>query len=495
MSVGYNLEGILRPNVQWYLDAMADASAHLPAYVEIVARRFPAVRDVEIPARLSDTVTLSTMHGCPPDEIERISLYLLEERGLHTSVKCNPTLLGAERVRGIVNDDLGFADVSIPDEAFGHDLRYADAVPMFRRLRQAADARGLDFGLKLSNTLEVENRRGVFEHDPTMYMSGRAAPRGHASTWPPRSPRSSAATIPLSFAGGADAFNVADLLAAGMRTVTVCSDLLKSGGYLRMLQYAENIDAAFDAVGALDTADFIGAGRRQASTAAGIRGRESGSGRSRRGSRSPTARGSTCARYADVVRHDWRYRKDSFRTDRSKTRRALGLFDCIAAPCVDECPVDQQVPRYMAAVREGDVAGGRRDHPPRQPAARDPRPGLRPPVREHLHPHPPRPAARDPPGQALHHGARGGGLASRRCRPRAAGRGSPSSAPDRPGWPPPSGWPGPASASRSSRSTPTPGGMVGGAIPAYRLPQAQIDRTSRSSIASAWRSATAGGPA
>ena len=63
------------------------------------------------------------MHGCPPDEIERISLYLLEERGLHTSVKCNPTLLGAERVRGIVNDDLGFGDVPIPDEAFGHDLR------------------------------------------------------------------------------------------------------------------------------------------------------------------------------------------------------------------------------------------------------------------------------------------------------------------------------------------------------------------------------------
>ncbi len=41
MSVGYNLEGIRRPNVQWYLDAMADASAYLPAYVDIVARRYP----------------------------------------------------------------------------------------------------------------------------------------------------------------------------------------------------------------------------------------------------------------------------------------------------------------------------------------------------------------------------------------------------------------------------------------------------------------------
>ena len=70
------------------------------------------------------------MHGCPPEEIEQITTYLLNERGLHTSVKCNPTLLGAERVRSIINDELGYTDVVVPDEAFGHDLKYVDAVPM-----------------------------------------------------------------------------------------------------------------------------------------------------------------------------------------------------------------------------------------------------------------------------------------------------------------------------------------------------------------------------
>ena len=340
MSVGYNLEGIRRPNVQWYLDAMADASAYLPAYVDIVARRCPAVREIDIPARLSSTVTLSTMHGCPPDEIERISLYLIEQRGLHTSVKCNPTLLGAASVRGIVNGALGFTDVPIPDEAFAHDLKYADAVPMFRSLRRAAGGRGLTFGLKLSNTLEVENWRGVFRDDPTMYLSGRAL---HAVT------ANLAATIsaelggalPLSFAGGADCFNVAGLLGAGMRTVTVCSDLLKTGGYLRMLQYPERVDAAFDAAGAHDTDDFI----RRTAGAGGFA-----------GDASDTA---ACAAfnlrsYADRAVRDWRYQKQSFRTDRSKTSRRLGTFDCIAAPCLDECPVDQQVPRYMAAVRAAD---------------------------------------------------------------------------------------------------------------------------------------------
>ena len=339
MSVGYNLEGIRKPNVQWYLDAMADASAWLPAYVDLVARRFPEVRDIEIPARLSDSVTLSTMHGCPPDEIERISLYLLEERGLHTLVKCNPTLLGAERVRGIVNDDLGFTDVPIPDEAFGHDLKWVDAVPMFRNLRRAGDARGLTFGLKLTNTLEVENWRSVFERDATMYLSGRplhAVTTNLASMIAEEFPG-----LPISFAGGADAFNVSRLLASGVRTITVCSDLLKSGGYLRMLQYTEQVDAALDAAGAADVDDFI----RRTARADGL---------------ADAADTAACARfnlrrYADEVRHGWRYEKQSFRTDRSKTPRALGPFDCIEAPCLDECPVDQQVPRYMAAVRDGDV--------------------------------------------------------------------------------------------------------------------------------------------
>jgi putative selenate reductase len=40
----------------------------------------------------------------------------------------------------------------------------------------------------------------------------------------------------------------------------------------------------------------------------------------------------------------------------TKTRRSLGAFDCIEAPCTDRCPVDQAVPRYMAAVRSGDLA-------------------------------------------------------------------------------------------------------------------------------------------
>ena len=48
--------------------------------------------DIEqIPPEICNSVTLSTLHGCPPQEIERIAMYLLTEKGFHTFVKCNPT--------------------------------------------------------------------------------------------------------------------------------------------------------------------------------------------------------------------------------------------------------------------------------------------------------------------------------------------------------------------------------------------------------------------
>jgi putative selenate reductase len=462
MSVGYNLEGIRKPNVQWYLDAMADASAYLPACVEAVARRYPAVRDLDIPTRISDTVTLSTMHGCPPDEIEKISLYLLEERGLHTSVKCNPTLLGAARVRGIVNHDLGYADVPIPDEAFGHDLKWADAVPMIHNLRRAAGARDLVFGLKLTNTLEVDNWRTVFPRDDRMYLSGRplhAVTTNLASVIAEELP----GDLPISFAGGADCFNVADLLAAGMRTITVSSDLLKSGGYLRMLQYPEKVDAAFDEVGAIDTADFI----RRTALGHGFDGDLEDL---------PSCARFNLHRYADQVRGDWRYRKDSFRTDRSKTPRLLGSFDCIAAPCLDECPVDQQVPRYMAAVRSGDVREAvritRLDNPLPTVLGR---------VCDHLcentciRTHLDQPLAIRQIKRFIMEQEQGGLATPPPVDPAKDGRVAIIGA----------GPAGLAAAEWLARAGigvtifeahPYAGGMVGGAIPAYRLPQAQIDQ-------------------
>ena len=80
LSVGYNLEGIRQPNMQWFLDGAEDAGAHVESLLERLESHYPDAHRLEVPHRLSDNVTLSTMHGCPPDEIEAGQIELFTGR-------------------------------------------------------------------------------------------------------------------------------------------------------------------------------------------------------------------------------------------------------------------------------------------------------------------------------------------------------------------------------------------------------------------------------
>ncbi|MDH3349902.1 MAG: putative selenate reductase subunit YgfK [Gammaproteobacteria bacterium] len=338
LSIGYDLDGIRQPNMQWFLDQMHDSSAHKSVLIDRIARFYPEVRGLDIPDCLSDNVTLSTMHGCPPDEIGSISTYLLRERRLHTLVKCNPTLLGPDLVRTILNTDLRFSDVRVPDEAFDHDLKYADAVPMLTNLKNVARQCGLEFGVKLSNTLEVENSGDVFDAEQKMmYLSGRPL---HVITvnLADKLADEFDGELAMSFSAGANCFNAAALLSAGMQTITVCSDLLKTGGYLRLLQYVDNVEDALHKANTHSIEDYI----------LKMAGPDAGPADVRSAARL------NLRRYAQQTRNHRDYIKDTFDTSHTKTARSLRLFDCIKAPCIDECPLDQAVPQYMDAVRDGD---------------------------------------------------------------------------------------------------------------------------------------------
>ncbi|MFL5300813.1 MAG: putative selenate reductase subunit YgfK [Anaeromyxobacteraceae bacterium] len=327
MSVGYDLAGIQSARVQRFIASMRDASAALPAAIDAVAAVYPAVRDLDIPSRISDHVTLSTMHGCPPAEIERIARYLLADLGVHTWVKLNPTLLGPDRLRTILNRTLGF-DIEVPDAAFEHDPRFDDAMAMVRNLARAAEGRPQTFGVKLSNTLEVVNRRPVFPaSEKMMYMSGRSL-HPLTLTLAQRVTEELDGTVPISFCGGADAENFPDLVADGLSPITVCTDLLKPGGYARLQQYLANLDAAMARAGAESLEGFVHA------TSGGRGAREN------------------LARHAASVAKDPRYARRA-RPLAFKGERALGHFDCIAAPCQEACPAHQNIPDYLWLVARG----------------------------------------------------------------------------------------------------------------------------------------------
>ncbi len=258
MSVGYDLVGIQTPKVAGFIDALRDASAAIerlrPQIAAEPSGEFSGFADLTFPPVISDTVTLSTFHGCPPDEIEQITKHLIDTHDLDMIVKLNPTLLGLDGVDSIVHRSLGYSDVQLVPTAFDEDLQLERAVTLIDELNAYAKERGHRFGIKLTNTLVVSNHKG-FMPDETMYLSG---PPLHvlatavldllADALPARlmipGHDEQGGDIMVSFSAGIDKENLADAIAMGVRPASVCSDLLKPGGYGRLAPMLKALTAA-----------------------------------------------------------------------------------------------------------------------------------------------------------------------------------------------------------------------------------------------------------
>ncbi len=308
MSVGYNLEGILKENVQWFFRKMKDASKELNQKIELIKDIYPNIKNLNISTQLSNNITLSTMHGCPPDEIERIGEYLINEKKLNTAIKLNPTLLGKYELHKIIKKS-GFETI-VPDLAFEHDLKYPDAIKIIRNLQALANQQKIQFSIKLTNTLESKNHKEVFDsNQEMMYMSG--SPLHPISVNLARKLQNEfSGNIDISFSGGANAFNVAELYKSGLAPITVCTDLLKPGGYNRLNQYIENLRKA-----KLN----INKGLHLKSL----------------------------NNYADLVLNNNDYQRTYLKYPNIKTDSQLGFFDCIHAPCESTCPTHQGIPDYL----------------------------------------------------------------------------------------------------------------------------------------------------
>ena len=320
MSVGYDLEGIKGPKIDKYLNEMMDASG-TPIFqecIKVLREMFPREEDLiaAIPARISNSVTVSTLHGCPPDEIERIASYLITEKGLHTFVKCNPTLLGYQSARDIL-DGMGYDYIAFGEKHFNEDLQYADAIPMFRRLLALAGERGLEFGLKLSNTFPVDVKQGELPSEE-MYMAGK-------SLFPltiemaRRVSKEFDGRLRLSYSGGADFFNIDKLFQCGIWPITMATTELKPGGYQRFTQIGEKLEAlAFHPFTQVDV--------------------------------------NKVEALALAIREDKYHVKAVKPLPRRKLYSKVPLVDCFTAPCKGGCPIGQDIPEYIELCRQGDYA-------------------------------------------------------------------------------------------------------------------------------------------
>ena len=332
MSIGYDYKGIMNENIQWFLSKMNNCKPELLQKINEIKTLFPEINKINIPQQISNNVTLSTMHGCPPEEIESIGKYLISEKKLNTTIKLNPTLLGKKDLHQILKKS-GFK-TQVPDIAFEHDLKFNQAIKIIQTLKklaennkQSADSsqkslssnlKPVFFGIKTTNTLESINNKEIFSADnDMMYMSGRALHTISVNV-ARKLQNEFKGELNISFSGGVDAFNIKNVMACGIMPVTVCSDLLKPGGYGRLSQYFELLRKNFK--------EFPQ--KKQALQ--------------------------NLNEYADLLLQNNYYQKNNYSEPSIKTERKLSYFDCIAAPCIDTCPTHQNIPEYMYLTSQGE---------------------------------------------------------------------------------------------------------------------------------------------
>lgn len=322
MSVGYDYAGITSPRVQAFLRGMREAGPVLDRLRAQVPSEYRAWAESEAPGALSDTLTLSTFHGCRADEIERIIDHLLRVHRLHCIVKLNPMLLGRDETRWVINEALGYDELRVPDRAFDRELTWDRMVGLVERLGATAASLGLGFGVKFTNTLVVENHRHFFpSSEREMYLSGQPL-HVLAMRLVARFRERFGDRYAVSFSGGIDYRNFPDAVRLGLVPVTACTDLLRTGGYARVRRYFLELARRMEEAGARTIDEFT------------------------RGA--PDA-----AAYVEQAMADPRYHAARNRKAPPKIGRRLVLFDCLTCDkCVPVCPNDAN---FALAMPPGEI--------------------------------------------------------------------------------------------------------------------------------------------
>lgn len=333
MSVGYDLEGIKTERMNKFIDELIDAKG-TASFLKYKNWLIDNLENVVLPNSLlnsidvsqlnnkiedvspniSNSVTLSTMHGCPPQDIESIAKYLIKEKNLHTYVKLNPTLLGFDYVNDLLQQ-LGYKYIKLEKKSFEHDLQFKDAIPMLLRLKVLAKEHQREFGVKLSNTLGVNNTLKKLPGND-MYMSGRSLfPLTINLAYKLASEFSG--DLNISFSGGATVHNSLNIFETGIYPITLVTDLLKPGGYERLYQIAERFEDS----------NLYSLQTRKINL-------------------------SKLKSLSEKSIEDNSYRKEKRETKSLKIPSRLEKFDCYAAPCEVACPIHQDVSKYIRLIEE-----------------------------------------------------------------------------------------------------------------------------------------------
>ena len=214
---------------------------------------------------------------------------------------------------GIHLDEMGYEYIKVNAHHFVNDLQFDDGIAMLKRLKILAKGLNLEVGVKLTNTLpsKIENNELPGEE---MYMSGRSL-YPLSITLASKLAREFNGDLLISYSGGADAFNIEKILATGIQPITIATTILKPGGYARITQMAERVETQLKSDLSKIDIELV----------------------------------EILASEAIMDKH---HLKELRTVGSRKLSSKLPLYDCAIAPCSVGCPINQQIPEYVALVKE-----------------------------------------------------------------------------------------------------------------------------------------------
>ncbi len=328
MSVGYDLAGISSAPVRAFIEQMKEARKEVERLRAEIPRELGRLRNLDYPTCLSRSITLSTFHGCPADEIEKICTFLITEMDCDVVVKMNPPMLGKERLEHLLHDVMGYTELRVNQAAYASGLQFQEGVDLCKRLMSLAASRKRGFGAKFSNTLEVENHRTFFTpENKIQYLSGQPL-HVITLTLADEFRKAVGPDLPFTFSAGVDRQNFSNMIACGFCPVTTCTDLLRPGGYGRLPAYLTTLSGEMKKIGARTIDDYVDRVRP-------------GSQRDEfaESPRTNVNAAKNLVLIAEETRLDSRYFADANRKEPKRIESHLDTFDCITCDkCLPVCP-------------------------------------------------------------------------------------------------------------------------------------------------------------
>ncbi|MCK5078238.1 MAG: putative selenate reductase subunit YgfK, partial [Calditrichia bacterium] len=168
---------------------------------------------------------------------------------------------------------------------------------------------------KLSNTLGVNNPGKPLAGEQ-MYMSGRAL-FPLTINLAAKLAEEFKGDLKISYSGGANYFNIEEIIETGIFPITMATDLLKPGGYGRLFQIAKKSEEMSSKLKEITKINL-----------------------------------QALNKLAKTALTDNQYNKAEHGFNSVKTDKKLGKFDCYIAPCQEACPINQDVSEYIRLMEE-----------------------------------------------------------------------------------------------------------------------------------------------